>query len=192
MICCHYGKDGRKRKSRKVKKKRNVTQRTDIPPVIQRPKRAGLGVAIGRHGRVVEADDGDARLQVRLALHAADVDDDGDGALGARAGGEAQLRREAPGLAAGRDLDADARVAAARRRHRLQRVVRVVPELVLLQQLQQLRLSAPVPLLGGLVQLSESVNANFGTAPELAAPSGKPGPNRMTSLETRQGALEAG
>lgn len=56
---------------------------TNVPAAVDVPEGARLGVAVRSHARVVEADDGDAGLQVRLVAHAADVNDD-RGGLGAR------------------------------------------------------------------------------------------------------------
>lgn len=100
---------------------RRERKRTDVPAVIDTPERARLGVTVGGHARVVEADDGDAGRQVGLIAHTADVNHDGRG-LRRR---QRQRRAEPARLAAGRHLDADC-VAAARRLDRLLAVVRVV------------------------------------------------------------------
>ena len=59
---------------------------TNVPAAIDAEESPRLGVTVRGHARVVEADDGDTRLEGRLVAHATDVDDDGGGlaARGAR------------------------------------------------------------------------------------------------------------
>lgn len=65
-------------------KKRKKEGATDITPIVDIPKRPRLRIAVGRDARVVEAHDGDPRLQVRLVRHAADVDNHRCGTGGGR------------------------------------------------------------------------------------------------------------
>lgn len=109
-----------KRKKTKTKKKL-----TDVSSLVDIPEGSGPSIAVGGDARVVEADDGDAGLEVGLVVHAADVDDDGGG-LGAR-GARRQRQRgaELARLAARRHLDVH-RVPAARGLDGLEAVVGVI------------------------------------------------------------------
>lgn len=121
------------------------SKHTYISPLVQIPKRTRLGIAIRRDRRVIKANNGNAGRKIRLVRHAADIDDDGDRARRARPRRQRQRRLEPARLARRRDLDVDRR-PAARGLYALLAVVRVVPVLVLLQQVEQLRPAAPQPL----------------------------------------------
>lgn len=121
---------------------------TYIPPIIYAPKRPGLAVAIRRHAGIIKLGDGDARAEVRLVRHAADVDHHWSLLARARPAGQLNRRPEGPLLASRRHGDAEGGAAAGRLDLFLGRVG-VIPKLVFLKHLDDFWLAALVPLLAG-------------------------------------------